>query len=99
MRYPTFPATQIYTGKLPFTRIANDWQIPIALDKGQNPVAHREEYTALFMPGIEWLCKLLLSCWDIKPERRPSMAVVQETVRSLGMKASSSAALPRRNNC
>ncbi|KAG8949019.1 hypothetical protein FRC04_009093 [Tulasnella sp. 424] len=79
-------ALYIYTGKLPFARIISPWLIPLALEKGQTPMAHREEYIALFAPGMEWLHKLLLSCWDIEPDGRPSMKIAQETIQSRSTK-------------
>lgn len=77
-------ALYIYTGEIPFKRIPTI-QIIYALVRGQTPLGEREDYPALWAPGLEWFRDLLVVCWDLKPEIRPSMTNLEERIKSLGM--------------
>lgn len=59
---------QIMTNSLPFQGISNDANVILRIITGKLPPVGENEY----MAQIRALCGLLLDCWNLEPDRRPT---------------------------
>ncbi|KIO16008.1 hypothetical protein M407DRAFT_86518 [Tulasnella calospora MUT 4182] len=73
-------ALYIYTEEIPFKDIS-DHKIPFTMSRGRKPLKERDDYHRLSASSIEWLYDILVSCWDLKPSLRPSMATIEKEIK------------------
>ncbi|KAF9450900.1 kinase-like protein [Macrolepiota fuliginosa MF-IS2] len=71
---------EIFTGKTPFYRCRESFQVFSALQKGEEP--HQPRRGDDICKGLEkWLSKMMFDCWNVNPRKRPTFEKIQDTLK------------------